>query len=74
MKIKHNGGMVTFVMRTGKVKVKSEMPIANAIGIVNHAKNIVEKDNEIIVDDTYFFPAEIEPKTRKKPKADEVTE
>ena len=74
MKIKHTNGMVTFVMRTGKVKVKSEMPIANAIGIVNHGKNVVEKDNEIIVDDTYFFPAVIEPKTHKKPKADEVAE
>jgi len=74
MKIKHTNGMVTFVMRTGKVKVKSEMPIANAIGIVNHGKNVVEKDNEIIVDDTYFFPAVIKPKTRKKPKADEVAE
>lgn len=70
MKIKHTNGMVDFTMRTGKDIVKSQMPISYANGIVSKGKEVVEKDNQIIVDDTYFFPAEAESKTNtgKKPK------
>lgn len=69
-KIINTNNMVTFKMRTGKDLVRSEMGMAYALSIVARAKSIVEKDNEIIVDDTYFFP--IEPiKSKKK---EEVTD
>ena len=64
MKIKHESGMVTFLMRTGSDLVRNQMTIATAQGIVNKGKTVVEKDGQIIVDDTYFFPAM--PKPRKK--------
>ena len=73
MKIKSENGNVTFVMKTGKDKVRSTMTINEAMLIVKSSDNVVERDNEIIVDDKYFFPAEIEITPRKK-KAKEVTE
>ena len=66
MKIKHENGIVTFIMRTGESLVRSQMPIGSAMGIVNHGKDVVEKDGQIVVDDTYFFPAVVVPKSRKK--------
>lgn len=74
MKIKHENGLVTFVMRTGKCKVRSKMTLAEAQRIISSGKNIETKNNEIIVDDNYFFPAEPEKKSRKKTKGDEVSE
>jgi hypothetical protein len=66
MKIKHENGMVTFLMRTGKDLVRNTMTIGSAQGIVKKGKTVTEKDGQIIVDDTYFFPAEVAPKSRKK--------
>jgi hypothetical protein len=68
MRVKHENGMVTFLMRTGKDFVRSTMTIASAMGIINHGKNVVEENNQIIVDDTYFFPAIPD---RKKKESDE---
>ena len=70
MKIKHENGIVTFLMRTGKDFVRSQMTIASATGIINKGKSVVEENNQIIVDDTYFFPALAEP--RKKQKESEI--
>ena len=68
MKIKHDNGMVTFLMRTGKDLVRSKMSITSAMFIVNRAANVVEEDGQIIVDNTYFFPMETTPApTNKKP-------
>lgn len=55
-KIKHTNGIVTFKMRTGRDLVRSQMGLAYATSIIARAKEIVEKDGEIIVDDMYFFP------------------
>lgn len=66
MKIKHENGMVTFIMKTGKSLVRSQMTIGSAMGLVNHGNNVVEKDGQIIVDDTYFFPVHISHKKHKK--------
>jgi uncharacterized Zn finger protein len=69
-KILSTNNVVTFKMKTGRDLVRSEMGIAYAQSIVAKAKTVVENGDEIIVDDTYFFP--IEPiKTKKK---EEVTE
>ena len=79
MKIKSENGMVTFVMRAGKDKVRSTMSIGEANRIISTGKDVVETDTEVIVDDNYFFPIEIEKKSRKKKDDDtdavnEVTE
>ncbi len=85
MNIKHTDGKVSFVMRTGKVFVRSEMPIANAIAIYNTGKKVEETDKrgfgmEICVDDTYFFPIDKSDATdettkpTRKGKKKEVTE
>ena len=66
--INHNN-VVTFKMKTGNDLVRSQMGIAYAQSIVARAKEIVEKDNEIIVDDTYYFPVEA-----KKKKTEKVTD
>ena len=68
-KIKHENSIVTFKMKTGKDLVRSMMGLAYATSIVARSKNIVEKDNEIIVDDMYFFPIEIK---KNKKKEDDV--
>lgn len=73
MKIKSENGMVTFIMRAGKDKVRSSMSLAEANRIVKSGKNVVETELDVIVDDTYFFPVEAEKKSRKK-KDNEVTE
>ena len=77
-KIKHENGKVTYAMRTGKTFVKSTMPLAYANSLVKRGKEVEETDKrgygvEICVDDTYFFPIELEPK-RKKKESDEVEE
>lgn len=72
MKIKHENGIVTFLMRTGKDLVRSTMTIGSAQGIVKKGKSVIEKDGQIIIDDTYFFPAEVAPKSRKKQTEDDV--
>lgn len=66
MYIKHENGIVTYLMRTGKDFVRSTMTIGSVLGIVNNGETVVEKDGQIIVDDTYFFPAVATPKSRKK--------
>lgn len=71
MKIKHENGMVTFVMRSGKSLVRSQMTIGSAMGIVNTGKEVIEKDNQIIVDDKYFFPIRTTHKKHKKVESDE---
>lgn len=73
MKLITENGMVTFVMRTGKDKVRSKMSIAEAYRIMKSGKKVVETETEVIVDDKYFFPVELEKKSRKK-KDDEVSE
>lgn len=73
MKLKTENGMVTFIMRAGKNKVKSKMPSRDVANILNGSHDVVETDTEIIVDDKYFFPAEPKKKSRKK-NADEVSE
>ena len=73
MKIKSENGMVTFIMRAGKDKVKSKMPSRDVANILNSSQDVIETDTEIIVDDKYFFPAEPKKKSRKK-KDDEVSE
>ena len=66
MKIKHDNGMVTFLMRTGKDLVRSKMSITSAMFIVNEGTNVVEEDGQIIVDNTYFFPMETTPTPKNK--------
>lgn len=66
MNIKHENGMVTFLMRAGKDFVRSQMTIGSATGIINNGKSVVEENDQIIVDDTYFFPSA--PESRKKKK------
>lgn len=73
MKIKSENGMVTFVMRAGKDKVRSQMTLGEANRIISTGKDVVETETDVIVDDKYFFPVEVEKKSRKK-KDDEVTE
>ena len=75
MKIKHEKGTVTFVMRTGKTFVKSTMPLATAKKTVKLGKEVEETDKrgcgiELCVDDTYFFPIE----TPVEEPKDEVAE
>ena len=67
--ISHNN-VVTFKMKTGNDLVRSQMGIAYAQSIVARAKGIVEKDNEIIVDDTYYFPVETKKKKTEKVEED----
>jgi hypothetical protein len=59
--IKHEKGIVTYAMRTGKVFVKSTLPLSVANSIVKRGKDVEISDKrgygqEICVDDTYFFP------------------
>lgn len=68
MKIQHENGLVTFLMRTGTDLVRSQMTLASALGKINHAKTLEEKDGQIIVDDKFFFPMEDAPKSRKRRK------
>ena len=77
-KIKHEKGIVTYIMRTGGTFVKSKMPLSHAHLIMNRSKNVEETDKrgfgmEICVDDKYFFPID-EKVTRKKKESDEVVE
>ena len=70
--IKHEKGIVTYAMRTGKSFVKSKMPLAHAKALVKRSKNVEETDKrgfgiEICVNDKYFFPIVEE-------KVEEVTE
>lgn len=74
MKIKHDNGKVTFVMRAGKDKVRSQMTLWEAERIVSTGENVVNTDTKIIVDDTYFFPAIKEVKPVKNKKAKEVSD
>jgi hypothetical protein len=66
MKIKHDNGMVTFLMRTGKDLVRSKMSITSAMFIVNKGTNVVEGNGQIIVDNNYFFPMETTPAPKNK--------
>ena len=74
--IKHEKGIVTYVMRTGKTFVRSNMALAYAKRIIKTAKSVEETDKrgygmEICVDDKYFFPTIPEV---KKQENDEVVE
>ena len=66
MKIKHENGMVTFTMRAGKSFVRHKMSITSANYIINQSENVIEKDGQIIVDNTYFFPMHITTKNKKR--------
>ncbi len=66
MKLKYEHGMVTFLMRAGKSFVRHKMPITSANYIINQGTNVIEKDGQIIVDNTYFFPVHITTKTKKR--------
>lgn len=68
MKLISENGNLTFTMRAGKDLVKSQMPLKEGIKLINNSTNVVETDNEVIVDDKYFFPAEKEDKPAKKNK------
>lgn len=75
MNIKCENGMVTFVMRTGKDFVQSQMPLGSALAIQRNGKEIEETDKrgcgkEICVDDTYFFPIEPEKPVKTTKKAE----
>lgn len=74
MNIKSENGMVTFIMKAGKDKVRSSMSLVEANRIVSSAENVVETATEVIVNDTYFFPIEPEKKSRKKAKVEEMTD
>lgn len=69
-KIISDNNVVTFKMKTGKDLVRSQMGVAYAQSIVARAKEVVEKNGEIIVDGTYYFPVE----PTKKKKVEEVTD
>lgn len=61
MNIKHEKGVVTYVMRTGSTFVRSKMTLAQAKVMVKTGNHVEETDKrgygvEICVDDTYFFP------------------
>ena len=68
-KIKSKNNVVIFKMRTGRDLVRSQMGVAYAQSILARAKEIVETDDEIIVDDTYYFPVQ----HTKREKKDDVT-
>ena len=70
MKIKHENGIVTYLMRTGKDFVRSTMTIGSAQGIVSKGESVIKKDGQIIVDDKYFFPAVVAPKRKKQTEGD----
>ena len=73
MKIKSENGMVTFIMRAGNDMVRSKMSLGEANRIVSTGTKVEKTEISVIVDDKYFFPVEVEKKSRKK-KDDEVTE
>lgn len=73
MKIKSENGMVTFIMRAGKDMVRSKMTLGEANRIISSGTKVEKTEISVIVDDKYFFPVEVEKKSRKK-KDDEVTE
>lgn len=61
MKIKHEKGVVTYVMRTGSTFVRSTMLLAYAKAMLKRNKNVEVTDKrgqgkEICVNDQYFFP------------------
>ena len=66
MKVRHENGMVTFRMRTGRSFVRHKMSITSANYIINQSDNVFEKDGEIVVDNTYFFPMHITTKSKKR--------
>ena len=69
MKIEHENGMVTFLMRAGKYMVRNQMSIEDAQNIVTNGDAVIEKEGQIAVDDTFFFPAVV-PKRKKKTEVD----
>jgi hypothetical protein len=71
MKLKHDNGFVTYLMRTGKDFVRSTMTIATAQGIINKGESVVEKGYQLVVDDTYFFPLATIPKRKKHTEGEE---
>ena len=74
MKLKSENGNVTFIMRAGKDKVKSQMSAKEVSKLINSSNDVVETATEIIVDDKYFFPADVEKKSHKKNKTGDVSE
>ena len=56
MKIKHENGVVTFRMKTGRDFVRNTMPIGQALAMFKKSNNTVKIGNEVCVDDTYYFP------------------
>ena len=66
MKIKHENKMVTFRMKAGKDMVRSTMLLATAKRIIASAKKTEEHNGELIVDELYYFPIEVEKKDNKE--------
>lgn len=71
MKFKHENGIVTYLMRTGKDFVRSTMTIGSAQDIINKGESVVEKGYQIIVDDKYFFPLATISKRKKQTEGNE---
>ena len=63
-KLINKNNVVTFKMKTGKDLVRSQMGLHYANAIVAKSKNIVKLDDEILVDDMYYFSIE-NPKKKK---------
>ncbi len=57
-RLKSENGKVTFKMKTGKDLVRNTMILAYAQSILARAKSVVEIDDEVLVDDLYYFPVE----------------
>lgn len=79
MKLKHEKGIVTYVMRTGGTFVRSKMSLAQANVMVKNSEDVEETDKrgygvEICVNDTYFFPVEKKAKKKETEETEEVTE
>ena len=66
MNIKHKNGMVTFLMRTGKDFVRGQMSIEYAQKKIDLAKEIILESDHAVIDNKFFFPVIVEPKSRKK--------
>lgn len=72
MYLKHDNGIVTFVMIAGKDKVKSTMTLSQARRVIVQGENVEETPTEIIIDNKYFFPLAKTKSRKKKEVADDV--
>lgn len=64
-RLKNTNGKVTFLLRTGKDLVKSQMAIASAQHIINHGK-LMKSDVSgypINIDNKWYFEGEVSKRT-----------